>query len=256
MTIFAATDKTAIVAELRANRLLLAGGSYFNAAALTDDYLYRKLLAAESDAARRLRVLFEPTTIFAGEPSADEILAVGTSPWLEEAAYDYEPALWNPEDWGYMVLRNPLVSSIASIEFVYPSPVSGIFKIPDNWIRLDKKAGHVRFVPAGSSMSIGAFGSMILSMMSGGRNVPQMIKVRYIAGMANAARDYPDLIDLINKMAVLRIIEDTFVPQSGSISADGLSQSFSADVDKFKDALDKKLEALRDAIHGVRCMVM
>lgn len=256
MTIFAATDKPAIVAELRATRLLVAGNAYFKAAALTDDYLYGKLLSAEADAARRLRVLFEPTTIFAGEPSSDEITAVGTSPWLEEAAYDYEPDLWSPEDWGYLVLRNPLVSSIASIEFVYPSTVAGIFRIPDNWIRLDKKVGHIRFVPTSLSTMTGAFGAMMLSMMAGGRNIPSMIKVRYVAGMANAARDYPDLIDLISKMAVLRIIEDAFVPQSGSISADGLSQSFSADVDKFKDSMDKKLDALRDALHGVRCMVM
>lgn len=254
MTLFA--DKTQVVADLRADRLLLTGGAYFKASALSDDYIYGKLLAAEADASRRLRVLFEPTTIFAGEPTPDEIAAVGTSPWLEESGYDYEPALWNPEDWGYLVLRNPLVSSITSIEFVYPSPVAGTFRMPDSWIRLDKKAGHVRFVPAGASMSVGAFGSMILSMMAGGRNVPQMIKVRYVAGMANAARDYPDLVDLIMKMAVLRIIEDAFVPQSGSISADGLSQSFSADVDKFADTVDRRLGSLQDAIHGVRCMVM
>ncbi|MFZ4538509.1 hypothetical protein [Propionivibrio sp.] len=254
MTLFA--SKTQIVAELRADRLILAGGTYFNTSDITDDYLYSKLIAAEADAARRLRVLLEPTTVFAGEPTDAEITAVGTSPWIEEAAYDYEPELWNTEDWGYLVLRNKLVSKITSLEFVYPAPVAGSFLMPPSWIRLDKKAGHLRFVPGGSSMSVGAFSTMILSMMAGGRHVPQMIRVRYTAGMANAARDYPDLIDLIKKMAVLRIINDAFVPQSGSISADGLSQSFSADVDKFSSGVDSMLGTLRDSLQGVRCMVM
>lgn len=255
MSLFA--NKTQTVSELRADRLIIAGGTYFTASDLTDDYIYSKLRAAEADAARRLRVLLEPTTVFAGEPSEAEIAALATgAPWIEESAYDYEPGLWNTEDWGYLVLRNRLVSSITSIEFVYPSPVAGSFKMPDTWIRLDKKAGHVRFVPAGGTMAVGAFSSMILSMMAGGRNVPQMIRVRYVAGMANAALDYPDLIDLIKKMAVLRIINDAFVPQSGSISADGLSQSFSADVDKFSVGVDSMINALRESLQGIRCMVM
>lgn len=248
--------KATIVAELRADRLVLAGGNYFKASSLTDDFIYGKVIAAEADAARRLRVLLEPTTVFAGEPSADEITAVGTGLWIEESGYDYEPDLWNMEDWGYLVLRNKLVSSVTSVEFVYPSPVAGIFKMPDNWIRLDKKAGHLRFVPAGSNMSIGAMGSMMITMMAGGRNVPQMLKIRYVAGMVNAARDYPDLIDLIKKMAVLRIINDAFVPQSGSISADGLSQSFSADVDKFSAGIDSMIDTLRESIHGIRMCVL
>ena len=105
-------------------------------------------------------------------------------------------------------------------------------------------------------MSVGSFGSMILTMMAGGRNVPQMLKIRYVAGMVNAARDYPDLINLIKKMAVLRIIDDSFIPQSGSISADGLSKSFGVDVDKFANRVDVMLTALRDSIHGIRCMVL
>lgn len=248
--------KATIVAELRADRLVLAGGTYFKASALSDDYIYGKVLAAESEAARRLRVLLEPTTVFAGEPSAEEIAAVGTNPWIEESGYDYEPELWNTEDWGYLVLRNKLVSSVASVEFVYPSPVAGVFRMPDNWIRLDKKAGHIRFVPAGSNMSVGSFGSMILTMMAGGRHVPQMLKIRYVAGMANAARDYPDLLGTIKKMAVFGIFKDAFVAPSGSISADGLSRSFSQDLDKHSAQIDSELDHLRDSIHGVRCMVL
>lgn len=247
--------KATIVAELRADRLVLAG-KYFKASALSDDYLYSKVVTAEAQAARSLRVPLEPTTFFAGEPTADEITAVGTNPWQEESAYDYEPDLWNPEDWGYLVLRQKPVISVSLVEFVYPSPVAGTFAIPANWIRLDKKAGHIRFVPAGASVMSGAFGSMILSMMAGGRNVPQMIRVRYVAGLSNAATAYPDLISLIKKMTVLSIMSDAFTAQSGSISADGLSQSFSADLDKFKGGIDGELDALRQSIHGIRMAVL
>lgn len=256
MSLFPTASKATLVAEMRADRLLLAGGTYFKSSALTDDFIYGKLISAEADAARRLRVFFEPTIIFSGDPSADEITAAGSTPWVEESAYDYEPELWNTEDWGYLVLRNKLISSIASVEFTYPLPAAGSFRIPDNWIRVDKKAGHVRFVPAAASAMSGAFGAMIMSMMAGGRIVPQMVKVRYVAGMVNAARDYPDLVDLIKKMAVLRIVNDAFVPQSGSISADGLSKSFSADVDKFATGVDLMVNTLRDSIHGVRCIVL
>jgi len=248
--------KATIVAELRADRLVLAGGTYFKSSALSDDYIYGKVLAAEAEAARRLRVYLEPTTVFAGEPTAEEITAVGSAPWAEESGYDYEPELWNTEDWGYLVLRNKLVSSVASVEFVYPSPVAGVFRMPDNWIRLDKKAGHIRFVPAGSNMSVGSFGSMILTMMAGGRHVPQMLKIRYVAGMVNAARDYPDLIGTIKKMAVFGIFKDAFVAPSGSISADGLSRSFSQDLDKHSAQIDAELDHLRESLHGVRVMVM
>lgn len=256
MSLFPVASKTTIVAEMRADRLVLAGGSYFKASALTDDFIYNKLLAAEADAARRLRVLLEPTIVFAGAPTAAEITAAGTSPWIEESGYDYEPELWNPDDWGYLVLRNRFVNSVTSVEFVYPLPVESAYQIPASWLRLDKKAGHVRFVPVAGSAMTGAFGGMMLSMMAGGRTVPQMIKVRYVAGLTNAASTYPDLLDLIKKMAVLRIINDTFVPQSGSISADGLSKSFSADVDKFSSGVDAMLGTLRDSMQGVRVMVL
>lgn len=251
MTIFA--DQTAAVADMQAERLRLSSGSYFKVAELSATYIYAKLLAAEAEVSRRLRVRLEPTIVFAGEPTADEITAAGETPWLEEAAYDYEPDLWTPEDWGYLVLRNKPVSRIDLVEFIYPSPVAGVFRLPESWIRLDKKYGHVRFVPTGSALSVGAFGSMVLSMMSGGRNVPQMIRVRYRTGLTTVP---PDLVDLIKKFATLKILEDAFIEQSGSISADGLSQSVSLDLDKYNEAFDKKLESFRQSIHGVVCAVL
>ena len=88
-----------------------------------------------------------------------------------------------------------------------------------------------------------------------GRNVPLMMQIRYVAGLQNASRDYPDLRDLVQKMAVLNLLADLFLPQSGSISADGLSQSLSMDLDKYRQSVAERIETVRQAIHGVRHMV-
>jgi len=254
MTLFA--DKPAALAILR-SMLIEAAGSYINVAAIHNDTLYRKLLAAEKSAQRRLRVFLEPTKVFAGEPTAGELAALPTGAlWVEESGYDYEPDRWNTDQWGYLVLRNIFVSKVDSVQFVYPAPASALFTIPPSWIRLDKKAGHIRFVPAGTAMSGATFSAFILSAMYGGRTVPQMIQVRYTAGLADAAEDYPDLIDLIYKMAIVLAINDSFPAQSGSISSDGLSQSNSLDMSKWQEVIDASLENMRDSMHGVRCMVL
>jgi hypothetical protein len=78
-----------------------------------------------------------------------------------------------------------------------------------------------------------------------------MLRIRYTSGLKDARADYPDLIDLIYQVAAVGILEDVQVPSSTSISADGLSQSNSVDVMKLREGVDKKMDDLRRAIHGV-----
>lgn len=255
MTLF--SRKAAATADLRDKYAVLVS-KYVNLSAFSDDQLYQTLLAAEADAARRLRVHLEPTTIIpddAGEDEREEFEAMGER-YATESAYDYEPALWTPDDWGYLVLRQKPVIRIERIEFAYPAPTAGIFRMPDNWIRLDRKAGHVRFVPNGPSLQAGPMSVFILSSMAGGRIIPGMIRVRYVAGLQDAARDFPDLIDVVKKMAVLRILQSAFLPQSGSISADGLSRSYSVDIQKWHDGVDDAIDVLMQSIHGPRMVVL
>src|SRR3546814_15149872 len=80
-----------------------------------------------------------------------------------------------------------------------------------------------------------------MQALGGGRTIPFMIQLTYVAGLANAARDYPDLLDVIKKKAVLKIVQDRYLPQSGSISADGLSQSVSVQMDQYQDVIDHAL---------------
>lgn len=255
MTIF--TDEAAVVAEMRAGRLALAAETYFDLDDLSDDYIYGKLIAAEAETARQLRVFLEPTVIVpddAPQSEIDDLENAGTV-YATEPAYDYDPQFFMGERWGYIVTRFRPIVSVASIRFSYPAPTNQIFDIPQDWIRLDRKYGHIRLVPASAAFSA-PLSSFLMQALGGGRTIPMMIRVRYTAGLSDAVGKWPDLVDVIKKMAVLRIILDKFQPQSESISGDGLSQSISADTAKFHDGIDNKLDDLRDAIHGPRMTVV
>lgn len=245
------------VGLLRKDRLMLLASSILaDAGALSEPYLLGKLKAAEADAERRLRVFFGPVTVFPRTPTDEEVDGLNGGRWAEEAPYDYEPGLWSSEDWGYLVLRQKPVVAIEEVKLAYPAPTTGFFTVPLDWLRVDKRVGHVRFVPTGSALSAGPLSAFLLSAMGGGRTIPQMIQIRYKAGLQNVAQDYPDLLDLVRKMAVVRVVQDAFLPQSGSISADGLSQSVSVDMDKYSAAVESGLDTLRESIHGVRMMVL
>lgn len=254
MTLFA--DKDAIVAELRADRLISVTSTYLSGYVPSDDYLYAKLLAAEADAARRLRVFLEPTEVMPEGTAQVEIDALpdGT-PWVEEPAYDFLPEMFIGEQWGYLVTRERPIIGIGYIRFAYPVPVQTIIDVPADWIRVDKKYGHIRLVPTGTPF-MAPLNAYIMTVAGGGRTIPHMIRIRYTAGLQDATTKWPDLVDLIKKMAVLKIMSDAFLPQSGSISADGLSQSVSVDMGKYEDTVERMVDALRQAIHGVRMTVL
>lgn len=223
----------------------------------SNDYLASKLRAAEADAERRLRVFFSETVVFAYEPTRQEIdeLPEGQR-WHVESAYDYEPSIWTAEDWGYLVLRRRPVLGVDKCVFSYPAPTSGFFTVPKKWIRVDRQAGHVRFVPNGSALGVAPLSGFIISAMGGGAQIPDMIQIRYRSGLENAANDFPDLLDVVKKMAVLRILHDAHIPQSGSISADGLSQSISFQLNVYQNDIDDALNHLSQHIHGVRMVVL
>lgn len=244
------------VDEMRRDRLMMLAASLLPDVNVSNEFLQQKLRAAEKDAERRLRIFFEPVTVFAYEPTQAEIDALNGARYLEESAYDYEPGLWNAEDWGYLPLRQTPVIKIDSCVFAYPAPMQGFFTVPPDWMRLDKKAGHIRFVPTGNALSVGPLSSFVLSAMGGGRLIPGMIRFKYRAGLSNTAANHPDLVDLVQRMASLRIVQDAFIPGSGSISADGLSQSLSVTMKDYSDGADAALDALAQSFHGIRMTIL
>lgn len=251
-------SRDTVLAQLRADRLVLLGASLLpGVSALPDDFLWAKILAAEADASRQLRCFFRPTVIIpedAPQAEADALAAAGAV-FAQEPAYDYDPDFFRANRWGLIVTQQRPIISVQSIQFAYPAPTSQVLNVPADWLRLDKKYGHIRMVPAGSAFSA-PLSAFLMQAFGGGSTIPNMIRVRYTAGLANAAQDFPDLIDLVKKMACLRIIEDAYLPQTGTISGDGLSQSLSVDCSKYQDAVDQKLSVLRDSIQGIRVFAL
>lgn len=240
--------------KLRRDRLVMAAAGALPEVTLTDDYLWDKLLAAEADASRELQVFFEPTKLFPDTPTPEEISALDGKPWAVDPGYDYDQDLLQPGGWTFIALRKKPVVSLESIKFVFPS--SGvIYTVPETWTKVDKKYGHVRFIPNGSAFTHPMGGMLVHTM--GMQTAPQFVEIRYTAGLSNAAAEYPDLLDLVQRMAVLGLLGDAMLPTSGSISADGLSQSVSPpDMEKLRGEVDRMLDTLRTRLHGVKMMVL
>lgn len=231
--------------------------NYLAGVTLSDDYLWGKLLAAEADASHQLRVFFKPTKVVPDDAPQSEIDALDEAgiPYYQEASYDYDPDFFTGGRWGFISTQQKPIISVESIQFAYPTPDQRPFVVPQDWIRLDRKHGHIKLTPMSQTGVISA-NIFLLNAISSGSSVPMMMQLRYTAGLRDPMAQYPELADLVKKMAMLRLLQDAMLPQSGSISGDGLSESVSVDIEKFHDGVNDKLDALREVIHGVRMVVL
>lgn len=253
--------KALAISKLRRDRLMLATSGALPSVSLSDEFLWDKLRAAEAEIGHQLRVPLAPTRFFSTQPTQQQIDALGSMAWAIDPPYDYNPADWYGDKWGLIQTRQKPLQSIVGMKFVYPSPAQTIVDVPADWIRIDGKYGQLQVVPTGTMYQT-LLGGIFLSHLTGGKTLPFTVALDYVAGLANVTRDYPDLVDAAVKLAVTKIVEDGFMPQSGSISADGLSQSLSVDVSKYHDAIDRIVNGangnggLMARIHGVRTIVM
>lgn len=263
-------DQSAAVANLTA-LLALGVGKYLNVGVLTPAQLWSKLQAAEASAQRQLKVFFGPTEIIPEwtptlQTAIDAFEAAGT-PYAFQSAFDYDPDAFRDDRWSFMQLSHTPVQAIRTIWFDVPSPFLMGFTVPNEWIRLDKHYGQLRLIPITSVASPQmAYGAQLLG---GGRAFPLSIQVSYLAGLTNVtgaavssfANSWDDLLDVVYKMAMLKIMQDAFLPSSSSISADGLSQSASLVMADFQTGIDTILFGLKGSngglyasIHGVSGM--
>jgi hypothetical protein len=255
--------KDIAVDKLRAETLMLAAAGAFPGVTVTDDYLWGKLRAAESEMAHELRVPLVPTKFFFEQPTPEQIAALGAMPWAIDAGYDYTPGDFAFNDkWGFVKMRNKPLRDVQKVRFAYPGGKTAQYDLPLDWLRVDAKYGHVQFVPSSTSFAA-PINTFVMQAIGGGRTIPLAMCFEYVAGLENAHKNYPELIDAIMKMATLKVLEDAFLPQSGSISADGLSQSMSNDMDKHRSTIDNIINGgkgsnggLMTAIHGIRFGVM
>jgi len=204
-----------------------------------------------------------PTAFFPDEPSQAEIDALNGQPWGVDPGYDYQPSDFQFNDkWGMIKLRNKPLQSVSRVRFAYPGGPTAHYDLPLDWIRADRKYGQIQFVPSATSFAA-PLNAFVMQAIGQGRTIPLAIQITYVAGLKDVPANYPELLDVVYKKAALKIIEDAFLPASGSISADGLSQSISNDMEKHSDTIDRILHGgkgsnggLMSAIHGIRIGVM
>lgn len=252
-------SRVAAVAKLRRDRLMMLARSALPDLDVSDEFLWDKLRAAESEISHELRVPLTPTTFFPNQPTEQEIAALNGKPWGIDPGYDYDPASFQYNDkWGYIRLRNKPLHSVSRVRFAYPGGPTAYYDLPLDWLRMDKKYGHIQFVPSSTAFAA-PLNAFVMQAIGAGRTIPLAMQITYVAGLDNVQANYPELMDVVFKKAALKIIEDAFLPQSGSISADGLSQSMSIDMDKHYDMIDRAINGgkgsnggLMAAIHGVR----
>lgn len=254
--------KDIVVGDIRREQLMAAAAGVLQDVKISDDYIWNKVRAAESEIAHRLRVPLVPTRFFPTQPTQEQIYALDGMAWEHEVGYDYTPDMFERDKWGFIVTRQRPVISVERLRFAMPSSNGSYFDIPPDWIRIDAKYGHLRILPT-TNASLISTSIMGMTMLSWHSVVPTMIQLEYTAGLSNVADTYPELIDAIKKQAVCKIVTEAFLPQSGSISADGLSQSISVDVSKYQETIDHIIDGpdgsnggLQAKINGIRSMVI
>lgn len=265
-TLFAPTRtslfiKDIVIEEIRRDRLMSAAAGVLQDVKVSDAYLWDKVRAAESELSHTLRVPLVPTRFFSLKPTPEQIEALGGMAWDVDPAYDYSPDMFHFEKWGYFITRQRPIVSVERMRFAYPSQTDGFFDVPLDWIRTDARYGHIRLVPSSPAI-FATMNAFIMTALAGSRSIPFMIQLEYVAGLTNVETTYPELLDVIKKKAVLKVIADAYLPQSGSISADGLSQSISVDMDKYNDTIDHIINGpsgsnggLMAKINGIRGLV-
>jgi hypothetical protein len=256
-------DLGAEVAALRRDRLVALAAMYAPGREFSDEYLLGKLVAAEKEIERALRVFLLPREIIPeGQDGLEEDALAAEAAALEaagklvhrEPGYDYEPSTFGSNAWGGIDLRHRPVIRIHGIQFHYPVGGS-LFDVQPEWMRVDKKYGRVQFVPIGAFMA-GQLGGLITQAISIGTSMPLMIRVRYRAGLEDVPTKWPDILSVIRRKAMLSILDELYLPSGGSVSGDGLAQSFQWKAQEHHDALARAIERLRQAIHGVELTVV
>ncbi|MCE3605744.1 hypothetical protein LXA47_19350 [Massilia sp. P8910] len=241
-------NKAAVVEEMIEDRMPAIVATYLGGKMPSERALWNSLVAAEAEVARKLGIWLEPTEVFpVTQPTAEELAALDGKPYVVEPGYDMEGGMLGSFQWASIRLAQRPLIKLHSVKFVYPTISAPVYDVPLEWVYPDYKAGLLQFTPkpTSSGMAPSVLGA---SIMARGGAVPQMIRIRYTAGLAPNHPSMPDVHDLIMRVATLRHLK--FMPQSSSISADGLSQSKSLDVGKFHTVLNEELASLRERLLG------
>ena len=264
-------DQAAAVLDFRA-QLALGPANYINMGALTDGMVWDKLVAAETECERLLKTFFDCVQVIPDMATQAEIdaLEAADTRYITIAGFDYDPEMFKGDRWGLMRLPYRPVQQVNSVTIAFPAPFLQNYTVPGEWIRIDRKNGDLNLVPttAAATTPVGAFA---LVAMAGSVTYPQAIQVRYSCGLTNAngavvtsfAQHWDDLVDVVKRIAIAKILKMMMLPQSASISADGLSQSTSFNYKMWQDDINESLfgpkgsnGGLYTSIHGINSQIL
>ena len=234
---------------LRGGALAVAAMTFPDLPGLPDGYLFGKIVAAEGEVSRRLAVPLEPTEIFTEPPTEGELAALAGAPYRVEPGYDLTPDFFSVSKWGYLDLRYRPIIDVHDLRIVYPNVPGQDYVIPPSWIRPDKDYGRVQIFPS-ATMVVAPISIFTIQSLASGNNVPDMVRVKYSAGLTPLSPYWGEVYDIVLRLAVCRILSDGMRPQSESVSADGLSQSRSVDVSKLEAGISAQLSELAQKMTG------
>lgn len=248
----------AAIAAVRRNRLVALSRTHLAGADIPDDLIWSKITAAEAEAEREMRVWLSPTEVLPAheryDADADALIALGQRV-ERDPGYHFTPDMFRGDRWGLIELRARPIIRVHWARFAYPLPDSTVIELPRDWIRPEGYTSRINIVPTTTPFAA-PINSFILSALSGGRVVPYMLQLAYRAGLENVRARLPDLPAIVERMASLSLVEDHILPQSSSISADGLSQSISFEAQKHREHIAERLHTMRDSLQGVRTIVL
>lgn len=240
-------SKADALARMRAS-LASVSDALVDKSTITDDALWFRLQSAASELQGALGVPLTPTRVFGGHVDKNALTGL-TGPYMVEPGYDLPPDFFAAGRWGGLQLRVRPVISIERFVFQHPALPQPVFEVPASWIILDHKYGMVNLVPQAITTT-GPLSMFTVQAMAGGMNVPAMIQVDYTAGIDLRDPRYASVLDAVYQMANLRLLQSVVAPQSASVSADGLSQSVSVDIDRLSADMEERVRALRYKLLG------
>jgi hypothetical protein len=232
---------------------------------MSPQFIFQKLLAAEDTVAQRLRVFLEPTQVLCSDDpdtvNAPLIAAAEAltppMPIHYEPGYPYNPDFFRDNSWGMLQTRQVRINLVQAWSFYYFDPRIPVFTVPLDWVKADKKYGRLQLLPTGEAVLL-PLNAYLLSVFGGGRSIPNMIHIQYIAGIKDIWKEHPGLVDFVFRIAALLMILDQFPAGSESISMDGLTQSqafdISAYIDGTKGSIEREYKTWTDRIHGIRML--
>lgn len=249
-------------------RRCLAGLDEFVASALGDAAAQDAAIdsaIADADARIRRELMIEMGTVrVASWPDDDMVL--GTDYDVEEEPYDFTSAQFRR--WGFVRLRRRPVQSVQRVRLMLGRH-NTILTYPQQWIRINKRSGHLSIVPtpgAGWSGLVLQGGTYFIPYYSSGwmgDNIPQVIAVDYTAGLGGdyAKDEYADLRHQRARLAaaeLLQYLAHAKHPgvQSISISEDGASESVSYTrggkpmFQDFIDAVEAEWRQFKQSVEG------